>query len=123
MQRNAWTLAVCLGVALVLSGCGGSPGFLAPIIGKWTYDSAQNQRWIWEFPNDKTVRFSIDNQNQKWAITDIRVRGSIIEIDVDGFLGRGDDESSTIKVEILNQNNIFVSSGLHPGLPFERVDE
>ena len=123
MQRNAWTLSICLAVALVLSGCGGSSGLLGPIIGEWTYDSAQHQRWTWEFPNDKTVRFSLDDQKRKWSITDIRVRGSIIEIDIDEFLGRGDDASSTIKVEILTENDIFVSSGLHPGLPFEHVDE
>ena len=75
----------------------------------------------YEFPNDTTVRFAIDRQRTEWSITGIRVRGSIIEIDVDGNLGIGGRQNSTIKVEILEENALFISSGLHPGMPFQRA--
>jgi len=121
MDRNAPIAAGCLAIVLMLSGCGKSPVELAPIAGKWVHRSNQSQDWTYEFPNDDVVRFAIDGQRQKWSITEIRARGSIIEIDVDGLLGRGPKQNSTIKVEILREDAIFISSGLHPGLPFEKT--
>ena len=118
MGKFIWIVAGLLVVALVFLWGGGSPVELAPIAGKWTHHSNSNQDWTYEFTSDKKVRFALDNQRKKWSITDIRPRGAIIEIDIDGNLGLGAKQSSTIKVEILREDTIFVSSGLHPGLLF-----
>jgi hypothetical protein len=121
MQRRWWSVAGFMIVVMVLSACGESAVELAPISGKWIHHSAQDQDWTYEFPNDTTVRFAIDRQRTEWSITGIRMRGSIIEIDVDGNLGIGGRQNSTIKVEILEENALFISSGLHPGIPFQRA--
>ena len=118
MQRYIWIIAGLLIVALVWLWGGGSPVKLAPIAGKWTHHSNSNQDWTYEFTSDKKVRFALDNQHKKWSITDIRPRGSIFEIDIDELLGQGHQQNSTIKVEILRDGTIFVSSGLHPGMLF-----
>ena len=107
-------------VALIVSGCGGSAVKLAPIAGKWAHQSDQNQVWTYEFPSDKAVSFAIDRQRQKWPIKEIRILGSTIEIDVDGFLGQGPNQNSTIRVLIQGKDAIFVSSGLHPGMLFKK---
>ncbi len=120
MRRNKWLVVGLFALLLVLSGCGESPVELAPIAGKWVHHSEQDQDWTYEFPNDYEVRFAIDGQGAEWSITAIRVRGSITEIDVDELLGTGARQNSTIKVEMLRENHIFVSSGLHPGMLFER---
>jgi hypothetical protein len=120
MKHNKWMVVSFVALMLALSGCGESPVELAPIAGKWVHHSAQNQDWTYEFPNDTEVRFAIDGKGADWTIEEIRVRGSIIEIDIDQFLGRGARRNSTIKVEMLRENHIFVSSGLHPGMLFER---
>jgi len=120
MKHSKWMVVGLLALFLVLPGCGESPVELAPIAGKWIHHSEQNQDWTYEFPNDTEVRFAIDEQDAEWSITEIRTRGSIIEIDIDQILGRGARQGSTIKVEMLRESHIFVSSGLHPGMLFER---
>jgi len=120
MKHSKWMVVGFVALLLALPGCGESPVELAPIAGKWIHHSEQNQDWTYEFPSDTEVRFAIDRQDVEWSITEIRKRGSIIEIDVDEILGRGARQDSTIKVEMLRENHIFVSSGLHPGMLFER---
>jgi len=110
-----------LAVILIVSGCGDSPVKLAPIAGKWIRRSDQNQNWTYEFTSDTAVRFAIDQQSRKWSITEIRRQGSIIEIDVDELLGRGAAQNSTITVEIISENTICISSGLHTEMLFEKV--
>jgi hypothetical protein len=105
----------------MLSGCGGSPVQLAPIAGKWIHYSDNNQSWIYEFPSDSTVRFAIDQQSRKWSITEIRRQDDIIEIDVDELLGRGAAQNSTITIEIIGDDTICISSGLHTEMLFEKV--
>jgi hypothetical protein len=120
MKHKKWLVVGFLALLLVLSGCGESPVELAPIAGKWVHYSQQNQDWIYEFSNDTEVSFAIDGQGAEWSITEIRMSGSIIEIDIDQILGRGASQNSTISVEMRSENQIFVSSGLHPEMLFER---
>ena len=120
MKFNKCIAAGFLALFLVLAGCGDSPVELSPIAGKWVHHSQQDQDWTYEFPNDTEVSFAIDGQGAEWSITEIRVRGSIVEIDVDQILGRGANQNSTIKVEMLGEDQISVSSGLHPEMLFER---
>ncbi|KPK76236.1 MAG: hypothetical protein AMJ79_07480 [Phycisphaerae bacterium SM23_30] len=122
MRKFIWIVAGLLVVALIFLWGGGATVKLAPIAGKWIHHSHQDQDWTYEFTSDKAVRFTLDNQRKKWSITDIRPRGSIIEIDIDELLGLGAKQNSTIKVEILGEDTIFVSSGLHPGMVFEKVN-
>ena len=112
----------CIALILMLTGCDGSPVKLAKIAGKWIHFSDQNQNWSYEFPSDTVVRFAIDEQSQKWSITEIRQQDSIIEIEVDGLLGRGGTQNSTIKVELISANTICISSGLHIEMLFEKVN-
>ena len=122
MNKYKWIIIEFLALMLMLSGCGGSPGKLAPIAGKWIHYSDQNQNWSYEFTSDTVVRFAIDEQSQKWSITEIRRQGSIIEIDVDELLGRGAAQNSTIIVEIISENTLCISSGLHTEMLFEKVN-
>ena len=121
MFKYKWFIFTFLALILMLSGCGGSPVKLAPIAGKWIHYSDNNQNWTYEFPSDTTVRFAIDQQSRKWSITEIRQQGSIIEIEVDELLGRGADQNSTITVEIISEDTICISSGLHTEMLFEKV--
>ena len=121
MQRRGWMVAALFAVVMTLSGCGESAKELAPISGKWTHHSPENQSWTYEFSSDRTVRFWIDRQRTEWSITGIRVRGSTYEIDVDTILGRGSGRNSTIKVQRRGEGALVISSGLHPRKPFQRA--
>ena len=109
-------------IVLMLAGCGGKPVKLAGIAGKWVHNTDNNQVWSYEFKNDKEVRFALDKQRKKWSITNIRQRGTIYEIDIDELLGQGAGQNSTIKVEILAADTVFISSGMHPGMVFKKSE-
>lgn len=121
MYNYKWICMTFLIVILIVSGCGDSPVKLAPIAGKWIHRSDQNQNWTYEFTSDAVVRFALDRQSREWPITEIRRRDSVFEIDVDELLGRGAAQNSTITVEIISDNAVYISSGLHPEMLFEKV--
>jgi len=104
----------------MVTGCGESAVKLAKIAGEWTHQSDQNQNWTYEFSSDSVVHFAIDGQRQKWSVKEIRDTGSVIEIVIDGNLGLGANQNSTIRIQIQGKDAIFVSSGLHKGMLFRR---
>lgn len=119
MNRNIVSYVFVL-ILFLLFGCKDEAVQLAPISGGWVYHSRHEQEWKYDFISDEKVYFAIDSTGRNWNITNININSNIIKIDIDEFLGQGPKQNSTIKVELLDNKTIMVSSGMHPGILFTR---